>query len=163
MPPKKAAPPRFVPSKESFFQTVRPLVELSKKEALPTKGAPPRWGRKYIFDKSTGMPTAEIVDGYAVCLDTGERLYSLRKRYGSDDDDDDVVARPAPSRRMDFAPPAGGHHPGEFVVDVLALQKAGILREDVIKARIPFSREQLASMMAELERQRAAQDDLCRL
>ncbi len=90
-----------------------------------------------MYEPGTGVAYAEIIGNSVVCLETGLEL----RRIGQHDDD---MACPAPcpfQKRFDFKPPGGARHPEDKTVDVAALVRFGILSEDAVQSRRPFTRE----------------------
>ena len=159
MPPKKAAPaPKQIPTKESFFQTKRTMVEIKKVEveakqatAKPTNVRP----RRFLFEKDTDVAYAEVVDGAAISLDTGEVLF----RFGGAREE--YPQQGGFTRPFDFSPPDGKRHPNDPAIDVLNLVKAGILMDEDVANQKAFSAEELASAMKKLETYRMDMERLC--
>ena len=157
MPKKKPPPaPLTLPTKASFFSPKREFSDVPKAEvAAPPAIAPMR--QRLLYDKETGLPSAEVINNAAVCLATGEELFRFkdRKEEGFND------FQPAFAARFDFAPPGGKKHPGERSVDVLELVKAGILSNDDVASRKAFSEEQLQEMAQRLSEYQIERETLC--
>jgi hypothetical protein len=160
MPPKKAAPaPKQIFSKESFFQPKRTLQDIKKapedpkQEIIKPVDVRPR---RFLFEKDTGVAYAEVVDGTAVSLDTGEVLFrfggSAREEYPQ---------QGGFIRQHDFSPPMGTRHPDDPFVDVLNLVKAGILTDAEVASQKAFSREELACFMKKLELYHMEMERMC--
>jgi hypothetical protein len=152
MPKKKtAAAPAQIPTKDSFFQSKRTMVECKKPEAPPPDAVKPAFvrPRRYLFEEGTGVAYAEVLGDDAICLETGQVLF----RFGGRNDDEagGYQGGAGFKRRFDFSPPMGKRHPDDMGVDVLNMVKAGILTNEDVASQKAFTREELVRGMETLE------------
>ena len=110
MPAKKkaVAAPGKPPLPKRHFFTPRSQVPEGETEEIPVLKIPPpvleevkprfQPRPRYLMDPDTDVAYAEIVDGMAVCLETGQDMFEVHSHH------DDYVA-PAPTRKLSFAPP----------------------------------------------------------
>ena len=125
MPPKKAiAAPPSVPKKHFF--TPRSQIEVVSEPAVKAaeEPRPPRYTPRprYLVDPDTDLSYAEIINGVAVCLETGQDMFEVRSFERED----------APMvRRYDFKPPAS-RHPLDIVSQDLIDE--GVLTEGHFRA-----------------------------
>jgi hypothetical protein len=131
MPPKKAiaAPPPAVVPKKHFF-TPRSQVTAEVVSEPVVKAAeelrPPRYTPRprYLIDPDTELAYAEIINGVAVCLETGQDMFEVRSAEREEEDAPIV-------RRYDFKPPAS-RHPLDIVSQDLIDE--GVLTEGHFRA-----------------------------
>ena len=150
MPKKQAAAPVQIPTKGSFFQATKTMMECKKPGAPPSdpvKQAPVR-PRRYLFEKGTGEAYAEVLGDEAICLETGEVLFRFK---GRGDGADGYQGGSGFKRPFDFSPPVGTRHPDDKGVDVLNMVKAGILTDEDVASQKAFEREELVRGMKKLE------------
>ena len=130
MPPKKATAPLPPPITQHFALTT------SKKQRVavpppPSAVARPVYNRtptRLLVDRDTEVAYAEVVDGVAVCLETGVELFEVGGRRG---DDDYGGASVGSKRALDFSPPSTiDPHPKWRDVRSQDLLDAGVLTED---------------------------------
>ena len=127
MPAKKAVPSGPVQPKQHFFtprSQVPPAVE--QVVVKPVVVVPPPKPRfeprpRLLFNADTDVAYAEIIDGVAICLETGQEMFEVHGRQ------EEEVAVVHQSRRLDFSPPTA-RYPGELVSQDLI--DAGVLTEN---------------------------------
>ena len=83
-----------------------------------------------------------------MCLFTGQELFRFKKKENNDDDEFGCY------RGFDFTPPTGRKHPDDRSVDVSGLVRAGLMSNEDIARRRPFSTEELKDLMAKLAERR---------
>ena len=152
--PKKDAAPKMIGTKASFFMPRREMVENKPKEISVAKPFHQQAAKRFVFDQGTGVAYAEIIGNSIVCLETGLEI----RRIGEEDDSVSFSGAAPFQRRFDYSPPEGMRHPDDKTVDVAALVRFGILSEDAIQSRRPFTREELDAFMAELARRQESLD-----
>jgi len=138
MPPKKAAAaplpahhtitkhfaPAAAPSKKKTIIAMPPPIAPVHDRRTTTTAAPPR----LLVDRDTEVAYAEVVDGVAVCLETGVELFEVRRGEAAATDS---IAPRYGARRFDFSPPPTiGPHPKWRDIRSQDLLDAGVLTED---------------------------------
>jgi len=139
--------------------TKRPLVEVApggiSKKAVVDQGGDARFftarepKRRFLYNKETNEAYAEVVDGSAICLETGEQLFRFKDSEG--DKEGGGSSGFTHGVRFDFTPPGGKRHPSERFVDVPNLVKAGILSGSDVASHRAFSDEELHAFMERLD------------
>jgi hypothetical protein len=147
---KATADPGKPPLPKRHFFTPRSQVPEGETEEIPVLKIPPpvlvevkprfQPRPRYLLDPDTDVAYAEIVDGVAVCLETGQDMFEVHSH-----DRDDYVA-PAPTRKLSFAPPTS-RLPGTIVSQDLI--DAGVLTEgDFIAGAAGLTRTQYDEWVA---------------
>ena len=142
---KPAAPSKPPLPRKHFFTPRSQVPEGEAEETMPVLKIPPPMLEevkprfqprpRYLLDPDTDVAYAEIVDGVAVCLETGQDMFEVH----SHDRDEYAAAAPAPTRKLSFAPPtsrqactivsqdlidAGVLTEGDFIVGAAGLTRA---------------------------------------
>jgi hypothetical protein len=137
MPPKKAAPlaahpaitkhfaPAAAPSKKKNIIATPPIAPVHDRRTTTAAPPPPP---RLLVDRDTEVAYAEVVDGVAVCLETGVELFEVHR---GDAAATDGIAPRYGARRFDFSPPPTiGPHPKWRDIRSQDLLDAGVLTED---------------------------------
>ena len=147
MPPKKASTAPLPPPITQHF-----ALTTSKKQRV---AAPPavvrpvtnRTPTRLLVDRDTEVAYAEVVNGVAVCLETGVDLFEVGRRGG---DDDYGGASMGSRRALDFSPPQTlDPHPKWRDVRSQDLLDAGVLTEnDFLQGKAGLTVAQYEAWMA---------------
>ena len=152
MPAKKAAPlpGRVVPKKHFFTprsevpEGEREVVQVEKVKPPVVEEMKPRFQPRprYLIDADTDVAYAEIVDGVAICLETGQEMFEVHSSRG---DDESVVPM---KRKFNFTSPTSRQSCTIVSQDLI---DAGVLTEGhFIAGEAGLSRAQYEGWMAGL-------------
>lgn len=80
--------------------------------------------RRFLVDENTDVAYAEVIDGMAVCMDTGVDLFEVHRRQ----DDEYTVEDAGPLFRFNYSAPSS-RHPCDPTIVSQDLIDAGVLTE----------------------------------